>query len=130
MDFGFGYPWGADQSVFACDGWEEMLGALSRLYAEEETARSAAQRINSCQRFRGHGPYRFDDNRANFHFYLDNETAYYRLVEMTIPQAISQWYLGSGGTVGFGSITGMFAIHQLMGLRERGEMDFQVWPRG
>ncbi len=129
MDFGFGYPWGADGSVFACNGWAEMLGALSRLYAEEGMARSAAQSINSFARFGGHGPYRFDVNRTDFRFYLDNETPYYRLVEIAIPQAISQWYLGSGGTVGFSSITGMAALRYLMDMRAQGEIDFRVWPQ-
>lgn len=109
MDFGFGYPWGADVSVFGSGGWEGMLGTLSSLYDEEGTARSVAQRINSSASFGGHGPYRFDDSRTDFRFYLDSGTPYYRLVEMAVPQAVSQWYLGSGGTVGFSTITGMAA---------------------
>lgn len=129
LDFGFSYPWGSDESVFTCTGWKEMLRVLSRLYAENGSARSMAEKVNLSPRFGGHGPYRFDYNRTDFRFYLDSETPYYRLVEMAIPQAISQWYLGSGGTVGFSSITGMAAIHYLMGLRERGEINFQVWPQ-
>lgn len=129
MDFGFGYPWGADVSVFGSDRWEGMLGAVSGLYAEEGTARAVAQKINSSQSFGGHGPYRFNDTRTDFRFYLDNATPYYRLVEMAVPQAISQWYLGSGGTVGFSSITGMAALHHLMEMRGQGEVDFRVWPQ-
>ncbi len=34
----FPVGWGDDQSVFACEGWPEMLGALSLLYAEEGTS--------------------------------------------------------------------------------------------
>ena len=129
MDFGFGYPWGAGASVFGSDGWEGMLGALSSAYDEEGTARAVSQRINSSQSFGGHGPYRFNHNRTDFRFYLDNATPYYRLVEMAVPQAISQWYLGSGGTVGYSTITGMAALHHLMEMRGRGELDFRVWPQ-
>jgi hypothetical protein len=129
MDFGFGYPWGAHVSVFGSDGWEGMLGAVSDLYAEEGTARAVAQRINSSQSFGGHGPYRFNDSRTDYRFYLDNATPYYRLVEMAVPQAISQWYLGAGGTVGFSSITGMAALHYLTEMRQKGEIDFRVWPQ-
>jgi len=128
MDFGFGYPWGSDGMIFDCDGWAEMLRALSRFYIEEGTARATARRVNLSDRFEGHGPYRFDDNRIDFRFYLDNETPYYRLVERAIPQAITQWYLAAGGTVGFSSITGMAALHYLMEMRRKGEIDFQVWP--
>jgi len=129
MDFGFGYPWGADASVFGSDGWEGMLATLSGLYAEEGTARVVAQEVNSSESFGGHGPYRFNDTRTDFRFYLDNGTPYYRLVEMAVPQAISQWYLGSGGTVGFSTITGMATLDLLMTLRRKGDLDFQVWPQ-
>lgn len=50
-------------------------------------------------------------------------------MEMAIPQAISQWYLGSGGTVGFSTITGMAALDHLMTLRKQGAIDFRVWPQ-
>ncbi len=106
-----------------------MLGALSRSYADEGTARATARRVNLSDRFEGHGPYRFDDDRADFCFYLDEKVSYYRLVETVIPQAISQWYLGSGGTVGFSSITGMAALRHLMNMRAQGEIDFRVWPQ-
>ena len=106
-----------------------MLGVISNLYTEEGTARSVAQRVNASPSFGGHGPYRFNDTRTDFRFYLDNGTSYYRLVEKAVPQAISQWYLGSGGTVGFSTITGLAALDQLMTLREKGHLDFQVWPQ-
>ncbi len=94
-----------------------------------ETARKTAQAINEDERFRGHGPFRFDDSRSDHRFYLDHGVAYYRLTELVAPQAISQWYLGSGGTVGFHTITGMAAIAHLLDSRENAELDFQVWPQ-
>lgn len=129
MDFGFGYPWGAAVSIFGAGGWRAMLGTLAGNYAEEGTARSTAEKINTFECFGGHGPYRFDSDRTDFRFYLDHGISYYRLAEIAVPQAISQWYLGAGGTVGFSSITGMSALHHLMELRERGEADFSVWPQ-
>lgn len=129
MDFGFGYSWGAGGSAFGSEGWEGMLGVISDLYAKEGTARSVAQRVNASPSFGGHGPYRFNDTRTDFRFYLDNRIPYYRLVEMAVPQAISQWYLGSGGTVGFSTITGMAALDHLMTLRKKGDLNFRVWPQ-
>lgn len=129
MDFGFGYPWGTDEAVFGCRGWREMLKEIARIYDQEGSVRKAAESINLQPEFEGHGPYRFNPNRTDFRFYLDNGVAYYRLMEMAVPQAISQWYLGSGGTVGFSSITGMATLHRLITSREQGHIDFQVWPQ-
>ena len=88
-----------------------------------------AEHINASPRFGGHGPYRFNASRADFRFYLQNNVAYYRLVDMVVPQALSHWYLGAGGTVGFHTITGMAALHDLIERRACGEIDFQVWPQ-
>lgn len=128
MDFGFGLPWGSDRAVFGVSGWRPMVRAIGERYAQCGTARSTATAINGLPRFQGHGPYRFDDTRSDFRFYADNDVAYFRLTELIAPQAISQWYLGSGGTVGFHTISGLAAIDQLIQLRERGEIDFTVWP--
>lgn len=129
MDFGFGFPWGSDRALFGVEGWLATIHRMRALYEQQETARLTAAAINEDERFNGHGPYRFDGTRNDFRFYLDHGVGYYRLAELVAPQAISQWYLGSGGTVGFHSITGMAAIAHLVSLREQGEVDFQVWPQ-
>lgn len=128
MDFGFGLPWGADSAIFNVDGWREMLRRIGQEYAAAGTARAAAQTINSMEHLKGSGPYRFNESRTDFRFYLTNGVAYYRLTELAAPQAISQWYLGSGGTVGFHTITGLSAIDWLINLREKNELRFAVWP--
>lgn len=128
LDFGFGMPWGADRAVFGVNGWRDMLRAVAALYRDRGTARATALAINADERFARHGPYRFDDSRADFRFHADHDVAYYRLTELIAPQAISQWYLGSGGTVGFHTITGLAAIQHLIERREAGEIDFRVWP--
>ncbi len=96
MDFGFGYPWGADAAIFGVGGWGAMLGRLSGIYEQKETARAAAEKINSFESFRGHGPYRFDDNRTDLRFYLDHGISYYRQVEMRFrrPSASGTWGRG------------------------------------
>jgi hypothetical protein len=129
IDFGFSYPWGTDEAVFDCREWREMLSKVAEAYHQAGSARRAAESINRRPRLGGHGPYRFDHDRTDFRFYLDNGVAYYRLVEMAIPQAISQWYLGAGAAVGFSSITGMAALDHLLTSREHGDIDFQVWPQ-
>ena len=128
MDFGFGLPWGADRAVFQVRGWREMIRAVAQRYEQAGTARAMARALEREPRFGGHGPYRFDDSRADFRFYVDHGVAYFRLTDLAAPQAISHWYLGSGGTVGFHTITGMAALHHLLGRREAGEIDFRVWP--
>jgi hypothetical protein len=129
LDFGFGLPWGADRVVFGCTGWRGMIKALTELYTRYETARAVGKIVNAEPRFEGHGPYRFDESRTDFRFYLNHDVAYYRLVETAVPQAISQWYLGAGGTVGFHTITGLAALHDLITLREAGKVQFRVWPQ-
>jgi len=128
-DFGFGLPWGADSAVFGVTGWRQMIRSIAQLYSTNKTARATAHSINAASRFDAHGPYRFNESRSDFRFYVDHGIGYFRLTELLSPQAISQWYLGSGGTVGFHSITGMAAIDELIGLREAGEIDFEVWPQ-
>jgi hypothetical protein len=129
LNFGLGLPWGTDREVFGCAGWRATVRAIAKLYAQYQTARAVAQFVSGQPRFAGHGPFRFNENRTDFRFYLQHGVAYYRLVETTIPQAISQWYLGAGGTVGFHTITGLAAIHQLMAQREAGQINFRVWPQ-
>lgn len=129
MDFGFGLPWGSDQAVFEVEGWHKMIRAIGERYREDRTARATAISINNNKRFGGHGPYRFDRDRNDFRFYADNGVAYYRCTELISPQAISQWYLGSGGTVGFHTITGLSALDYLIREREAKRLDFLVWPQ-
>lgn len=128
MDFGFGLPWGADQAVFGVTGWRNLIRQVGQYYSQASTARATAQTINALPKFKGHGPYRFNDSRTDFQFYLAHDVAYYRLTELAAPQAISQWYLGSGGTVGFHTITGLSALDWLLSLREKGELNFRIWP--
>ena len=128
LDFGLGLPWGSDQGAFGCAGWQAMIQALAEFYARYGTARAMAQAVNRDPRFAGHGPYRFNENRTDFRFYLRHDVAYYRLVETAVPQAISQWYVGSGGQVGSSTITGLAAIHDLIVQREAGHIRFRVWP--
>lgn len=128
MDFGFGLPWGSDQAVFGVAGWREMIRKVAERYELNGTARATAQAVNDEEQFGGHGPYRFDESRNDFRFYLDKSVAYYRLTELMAPQGISQWYLGSGGTVGFHTISGLSAINYLFQEREAGSLDFVVWP--
>lgn len=129
LDFGLGLPWGADQAVFGCVGWRAMLQALAELYARCETARKVGAAVNWDPRFAGCGPYRFNEDRADFRFYPRHGVAYYRLVENAVPQAISQWYLGQGAAVGFSTITGQAALHDLIASREAGRIQFRVWPQ-
>jgi hypothetical protein len=128
MDFGFGLPWGSDKAVFNVSGWRAMIRRLREIYEANGTARAAAQVINGMKHLNGHGPYRFNESRTDFRFYLDHGIPYYRMTELAAPQAISQWYLGSGGTVGFHTITGLSAIDWLIGLRESEGLRFAVWP--
>jgi hypothetical protein len=79
MDFGFSLPWGADRAVFGVDCWREMVRCVGKCYATCGTARTAAQEINLLPRFNGHGPYRFNDSRNDYRFYLRHGVAYYRL---------------------------------------------------
>lgn len=129
IDFAFGLPWGADAALFSVTGWHAMLRSVRDVYAVCGRAEATAQAINRCEQFEGHGPYRFDDSRADFRFYLDRSVAYYRAIELVVPQAISVWYVGSGSKVGFQTITGMACLAELLDRRDEGLVDFTVWPQ-
>lgn len=128
LDFAFGLPWGSDCEVFGITGWRPMLRRVRDLYHEHGTARATATAINSWETFQGHGPYRFDEGRADFRFYLRHGVPYYRLIELVMPQAISVWYVGSGATVGFHTLTGLVCLANLFDHRDKGLIDFSVWP--
>lgn len=128
IDFGFGLPWGADRTVFDCNGWHQMVGAIAHRFAHHGRARDVAMAINGSPAFDGHGPYRFDENRSDFRFYREHGVAYYRIVENSVSQALSQWYMGSGGTVGFHTLTGLASLSALLAHRENGDVAFRVWP--
>ncbi|PPE80331.1 hypothetical protein C3941_09210 [Kaistia algarum] len=84
--------------------------------------------INSQPKFKGNGPFRTNEDRTNVRFYLDRGVPYYRLVETFVPQAISQWYVGSGATVAFSTLTGLAALGSLLARRDRSEVAFAVHP--
>jgi hypothetical protein len=114
--------------LFGVAGWRALLCSLRDLYYEHGTARATATAINNREEFQGHGPYRFDDNRADFRFYVQHGVPYYRVIELVVPQAISVWYVGSGATVGFHTITGLVCLASLLDQRDQGLIDFSVWP--
>lgn len=128
LDFAFGFPMGAMKSVFGASEWRELPDRMRALLTDYGTAKSVAVAINADARFRGNGPFRTNEDRTNSRFYLDSGIPYYRLVEQFVPQAISQWYMGSGATVAFSTITGLAALGDLLARRDRLEIDFTVHP--
>jgi hypothetical protein len=125
LDFGFGYPRGASRILFGSEAWKCVREQMATLMAQHDTARAVALEIN--RPYGKNGPFR-DKDRSNFHFYLSNGVPYLRLVEQFVPQAISQWYMGSGATVALSSITGMALLGRLLRLRHKGECKFRVFP--
>lgn len=65
---------------------------------------------------------------ADARWYARTGVPFYRQTELLIPQAISQFYLGSVGVVGFQTITLPAALHELGMRRARDEILFDVWP--
>jgi hypothetical protein len=76
---------------------ENVSGRMTfkNIQANAMNARTVSGRIE-VETTLGDGPYRFNDSRTDFRFYTEHNIAYYRLVELLTPQAISEWYLGSG----------------------------------
>jgi precorrin-8X/cobalt-precorrin-8 methylmutase len=128
LDFAFGYPEGAMSVVFEAAQWAELPRRMGRLLDAHGTAQAVAAHINGSTRFAGHGPFRTNANRCDFRFYLDHGISYLRHVETIVPQAISQWYLGSGATVGYSTITGLAALDRMLCARDAGRCDFSIWP--
>jgi hypothetical protein len=132
IDMAFGLPWGSDRALFGVHGWRALIDAMAKEHAlapavgAAGSARATAARINA--RFTDGAPFRTDATRNDARFYRDHGVAYYRQVESLVPQAISAWYLGSGGTVGFHTIAGMYTLSLLLAARDRGELSFRVWP--
>src|SRR6266852_4637913 len=86
LDFAFGLPWGSDTIVFGVVGWSAMLRSIRDLLLQHGKARATACAINNRKDFQGHGPYRFDEGRADFRFYLRYGVPYYRVIELVVPQ--------------------------------------------
>lgn len=129
MDFGFGLPWNSHKAFCKqAAGWRRMVEVLARLYKKHKKSKATAEAINNCKRFQGSGPFRIDDDRTDYSFYLQYGVGYYRLTELIAPQAISQWYFGPYALVGSHTITGLSTLHDLMTLREHSEIDFDIWP--
>ena len=126
LDFGFGYPRGAAKVVFNADSWQSLYEQMAKLMELHVKARKVAIEIN--ERFGENGPFRDNADRSNFQFYLSKGISYFRLVERFIPQAISQWYIGSGPTVGLSSIAGMALLGRLLRRRAEGECKFRIFP--
>lgn len=128
MDFPFGYPWGSDEHVFQVHGWEAMVRSIRGRHERAGSARQTAERLNLEERFDGHGPFRFNHNRTDYRFYVDNGVSYYRLTELVAPQASSVWYLGAGPGVGHQTITGLSLLAELVCAREEDRVTFTIWP--
>jgi hypothetical protein len=128
FDFAFGFPAGAMRTVFDAGDWRELAERMRGLLDAHGQAVSVAMALNKKPAFRGHGPFRMGRDRTNFRFYVENGVPYYRVVETYVPQAISQWYLGAGTTVGYSTITGIAALGDLLDQRDRGKCNFRVVP--
>lgn len=131
LDFGFGYPYGADREIFAANGWHSMITRLSDCYfrCDSDTpGRTAAQKTNA--RLPHSGPFRFEDRK--FDFYTEHGIPYYRLTENFVPEAKSQFLLDPRirGIVGIHTITGLSWLSTLLQFREchSVRLDFRVWP--
>lgn len=127
-DFAFGLPWRSDAAMFGCESWRELIRHLAERYSHRGSARETATALNMEL---APGPFRFDGSRNDHRFYLQYGVAYYRLAEIAAPQSISPWYLGSGGTVGFHTITGLAMLHRLLTRRDKElrSPNFEVWPQ-
>lgn len=127
IDAALSYPYGFQSAVFGVQSWREMVAAFAELRADHPTARELARALNS--QFEDGGPFRFNDSRNDNSFYRNHGVAYYRAVDMIMPQCLSPFYLGSGATVGFHTITCLRTISRLLALRDAGEVSFHVWPQ-
>ena len=127
LDFGFGYPAPAASVVFGASRWEELALLLAKhLEQESAKARDVAESIN--ERFGNASPFRTNASRNDPRFYLEHGVPYFRLTEQFAPQAISQWYIGSGAAVGLSTMTGLACLGRLVHRREAGRADFSVFP--
>src|SRR5262249_12818066 len=79
---------------------------------------------NSAMRF---PPYRLAD-RADQRFNVSSGVPYYRLTELFIPEAKSQFYVGRGAQVGMSTITGLACLARLLDMRDDGLLAFGIWP--
>jgi len=133
LDFGFGFPWGSCDRVFHAQNWGEMIANIEILHdffvEGLQCGRDIAEFINDA--FGSLGPFWTGDMEVWRLAALlrDLHLPYYRLVEMAIPQAKSQWYAGPGATVTLQTLTGLSVLAKLVSQRgtDKG-LDFQIWP--
>lgn len=125
VDAAFGFPAGFARAWIGVEDWTAMVKEFGRLEREHGRARDVAAAING--QFEG-GPFRFNESRNDRRFYLAHDVAYFRQTDLLTPQCLSAFYMGSGAAVGFHTITFLACLSELIEARERGEVDFQVWP--
>ena len=126
VDAGFAYPSGAARTLVGAASWMDLVKAMGQLYRTHRTARAVGQYLND--QFRDGAPFRFDAGRSDARWYARYGIPYYRQTELLVPQAISEFYLGSGGAVGFHTITFLATLDDLIRRRKDGETAFDVWP--
>jgi hypothetical protein len=104
-----------------------MIERIAALFQNVPTAREVASQINVEN---PPGPFRFNEARNAHRHYLDQNVGYYRLAEIATPQSVSPWYLGSGATVGFQTLTGLSMLHRILSRRSacRFPRALKVWP--
>jgi hypothetical protein len=136
FDFGFGFPWGACDRVFDAPDWHEMIARIESDCSLEGRGREVARVINHG--FDEKGPFWIDDLGAPprrlgqapqlIELYHQMDLPYYRLVEIAIPEAKSQWYAGYGASVSLQTLTGLSVLAKLARTREEGTVSFKIWP--
>lgn len=132
LDFAFGFPVGAHKLMYGTSCWNDFALSVSGdlscdgRQSSGTPARDLAYKIN--EKFEGAGPFRDNETRSDFRFYVEHGVPYFRMTENCVPQAISPWYIGSGATVALSTLTGIAALGRLLKKRAEGVCRFRVFP--
>jgi|GEM_PF-2930465 len=130
FDFGFGYPIGSEVAVFHSHSWRDLLTGVRERLKSSGAAKALASDLNDefCKANGCQGPFFNQSEAPSAHPYRAGGFGYYRLTELFIPEAKSQWYVGPGAQVGQSTITGLSMLACLLEQRDELGLEFVVWP--
>lgn len=138
IDASLGYPVGAAREVFGVEGWRALVARIAAIRREAPTLDAFLDRVNAPFAEEAGVPLYSRDREGRawdrpHHtvggFYSARGVAYWRMVELFLPQSLSAFYMGPGPMVAGHTITCLAMLDALLTMRDAGELRVGVWPQ-
>ncbi|RAL21791.1 hypothetical protein DL240_13140 [Lujinxingia litoralis] len=138
IDASLGYPVGAASEVFGVESWRALVARIAAMRRDAPTLDAFLDRVNMPFAEEVGVPLYSRDREGRAwdrphhspgEFYSARGVAYWRMVELFLPQSLSAFYMGPGPMVAGHTLTCLAMLDALLTLRDAGELDVSVWPQ-